>query len=681
MNQNKIIFLSIFSIFMADCSSSSKKTDAYRLNQTKLSSYLAIQDFESCSAVEETIKENRLRILKTNLDKQRNFLNYYILNDGLNKGIPGPQGETSEEASSDSAAPSPNEVTGTNNQVAGVQESDIYKTDGNYTYVLSGNTVRIVNSWPADSLSEVGNLELPGYGVEMFLTENKKLFVAYREPDVEANEVANDLWYPSFYSVKIGFKVYDVNDPQNPSLIDEQLVEGYYLTMRRIGDEIKIIQNYFDNSEMSPSNYYYRVDIWENGQYISLEEFDSKAEAVVAEYTAKLEDVTIADILGNYDGSSEPIHQQDFNCQSIYSSENIDSFGYTKISSYNPETKAMNQSLLLSPTSIIHGSSTSLYTTFTSYANWEDDARIWDRTFIHRFSLEGTDIGYLGSGWVNGSLNDQFSMDEYNDVLRLAITETLFTESDSEEFLPWRDRTTLNRVVTLGQGEGELVKLGETPGMAEGESIFSARFSGDKGFVVTFLQVDPLFTIDLSDPSAPKVVGQLKIPGFSTYIHMMDDTHLLTVGLENWTPKISIFDVTDFANPKELATYYFDTEQWGSSESVYDHKAFTYYASRNLLAIPYGYYDESASGSWENRYKSVLRLFDISTETGISLKGDVPMNDLYAQEDPGWYYWWYGAVVRRSYFADDFVYSISSFGIKSYNINDFTSEVGRVAFY
>ena len=185
-------------------------------------------------------------------------------------------------------------------------------------------------------------------------------------------------------------------------------------------------------------------------------------------------------------------------------------------------------------------------------------------------------------------------------------------------------------------------------------------------------QVDPLFTLDLSNPSEPKVLGELKIPGFSSYIHMMDENHLLTVGRDADLDgrvrgmKISIFDVTDMTQPKETANLVLDMPGYQWSEAQWNHKAFTFFRSRGLLAIPLTSYDyEQQQGFWWERYRSELIVVSASVTDGLKLTGTLPMNDINQTDQRDYDSWYRFAEVRRSIFADDYVYALSNYGIRA----------------
>jgi uncharacterized secreted protein with C-terminal beta-propeller domain len=281
---------------------------------------------------------------------------------------------------------------------------------------------------------------------------------------------------------------------------------------------------------------------------------------------------------------------------------------------------------------------------------------------------------YQGSGGFPGHALNQFSLDEFEGNLRVAttITSRLSDENAaSDSVVAWqRWNTTSNKIIVLSQVNDQLKIAGETEEVAKGESIYGARFYGKRGFIITYRQTDPLYTVDLSDAKAPKIVGELKMPGFSSYMHMIDDDHLLAIGRDGTEsgrtlgPKISIFDVSDMAQPKETHKLTLSQNFW--TEAEYDHHAFTYYPEKKLLGIPATGYNTGYTGNnWWGGYKSALFVFNIDTTVGISSAGELDMTDIYItnQREYGW--WSSAARVSRSIFADDYVYAISDLGVRS----------------
>jgi uncharacterized secreted protein with C-terminal beta-propeller domain len=233
--------------------------------------------------------------------------------------------------------------------------------------------------------------------------------------------------------------------------------------------------------------------------------------------------------------------------------------------------------------------------------------------------------------------------------------------------------------------------LGKLEGIAEGERIWSTRFDGDRVYIVTFMQIDPLWIIDLSDETNPTILGELEVPGVSTYIHPLSKDQILTIGMGpanedgtglDWSNvRISLFDVSNTSSPTLADVFSIspvqnrnDTSwQWSYSEATYEHKAFQYWAPKGLLAVPistYRYntwYDDNGQYYWSYQYVSKLALVNVSEETGeLSLHGTVDHSDLYNREDNQYYWGEYN--IRRSIFMGDYVYAISSAGVSVTNL-------------
>ena len=324
------------------------------------------------------------------------------------------------------------------------------------------------------------------------------------------------------------------------------------------------------------------------------------------------------------------------------------------------------------------------------------------RTSLHLFELNSTDTVYSASGFVEGTIHNQFSFDAVREasgelVIRLATTERRQTHPDAPAGSPeWWQTTTVNRVLALAQGEpGELSVIGTTGELAPNETIRSTRFVGDIAYVVTAIeQQDPLFVVDVSDPRAPKLLGEAHISGFSQYMHPLRDPrdnrvdHLLTIGREgdpmtgrDLGLKLQIFDVTDPVEPRVAYEYVYSTQ--GRSEAGQQHKAFTFYPEHNLLAFPFVSYEQGLS--------STLELFRVEIATGFERLGAIDHTGLITRNCPDaglvrHFSCGYEPRVRRGLFAADdanmdvFVYSISFGGVRVHNMNDLGAAVAEVQF-
>jgi uncharacterized secreted protein with C-terminal beta-propeller domain len=211
-----------------------------------------------------------------------------------------------------------------------------------------------------------------------------------------------------------------------------------------------------------------------------------------------------------------------------------------------------------------------------------------------------------------------------------------------------------------------LVTVGRLEGLASGERIFSARFMGNRVYLVTFRQIDPFFVIDLSNPTTPEVLGYLKIPGFSGYLHPYDENHVIGVGKQDSNVKLSLFDVTDVTAPTEAVPPYIVKASYSDTSVLYDHKAFLFDKSRQLLALPISineamwindsYYN---MGYWQGEY-----VFNLSLTNGFALRGNV------THQEPSTETWNSNYWIKRTLYIDNVLYTISDKKVKMNSLVD-----------
>jgi uncharacterized secreted protein with C-terminal beta-propeller domain len=321
----------------------------------------------------------------------------------------------------------------------------------------------------------------------------------------------------------------------------------------------------------------------------------------------------------------------------------------------------------------LYVSPNSIYITYTSgywWWSWTDGT---EKTTIYKLSISNGTIEYADKAEVPGRVLNQFSMDEYQGYFRIATT--------TENVWGWGDSSARNHVYVLDEN---LSIIGRLEGIAPGERIYSARFMGSRAYLVTFKKVDPLFVIDLTDPTNPRTLGELEIPGYSDYLHPYDETHVIGIGKDAvdmgsfaWYQgvKIALFDVSDPENPREISSYVIG-DRGTNSYALDDHRAFLFSRSKNLLVIPislaeineeqypdgvppYAYGEHT----WDGAY-----VFNISTEGGLTLKGRITHSDENTQP---WWYWDYSPnSVKRSLYIENVLYTISDGMIKMNDLAD-----------
>ena len=313
---------------------------------------------------------------------------------------------------------------------------------------------------------------------------------------------------------------------------------------------------------------------------------------MVQENLQRIDDLTLADLVPyRFELSKAGILDEDSqalsaDCEHIYLPSAHSGTNLTTVVTIDLESAEVFGSAVPGNWGNVYASADAMYIAATNwgyYWYWDIEGEAPRVTsHIHKFDIsqESGRATYVASGSVPGYVLNQFSMDEHDGVLRVATTEP--------SFWGWwgNDEESESHVSVLGEASGALVELGHVGGLGRGERIYSVRFMGERGYVVTFRQVDPLYVLDLSDATNPTVTGRTKIPGFSSYMHPIDDDHLLTIGRDATDEGVvqglqfQIFDVSDPTNPI-LAQKTVLGDGWNTwSEAQYDHHAFNYFAAR-----------------------------------------------------------------------------------------------------
>jgi inhibitor of cysteine peptidase len=319
----------------------------------------------------------------------------------------------------------------------------------------------------------------------------------------------------------------------------------------------------------------------------------------------------------------------------------------------------------------------------------------YEKTSVYKISIDRMRISYSGSGQVPGRLLNQFSMDEHKGFFRVATTTGNM----------WSE-TSLNHLYVLDE---RLRVVGSVEDIAPTERIYSARFLGDKAYMVTFREVDPFFVIDLSNPRSPEVLGELKIPGYSTYLHPYSDDLIIGIGKEvvesefadPWSGtrrpvaleqgvKLSLFDVSDFSNPKEISKIEIGG-RGTNSIALYEHKAFLFDKEKGLLVIPISEWEGDSQNSefWGWGYGMQVfegaYVFSVS-ERGFELAGKVTHmspSEVDMMKNPDMYdysygFYPYGFQIFRSTYIGDTLYTLSSKYLKAHSLSDFSEEASIV---
>jgi len=351
----------------------------------------------------------------------------------------------------------------------------------------------------------------------------------------------------------------------------EGIGSGSYSVFRRYGAARTSVKVYDVVDRESPV---LRREVSLNGSYFNSRMIDNYIYTVIMQPASYIENEVSLPII------QSGVDTETIQASEIYYSDVPDQYyAFTTILTVdvlNDEEEPTYKAFLLGATSGMYVSLDNIYITFPQGEN----------THIHRFRIGGGETTSAADGEVSGHVLNQFSMDEYGGYFRVATTTGHVARS-------WTQASSQNHVYVL---DLNLTVVGRLEGLAPGEDIHSARFMGDRCYLVTFKKTDPLFVIDLEDPYTPAVLGKLKIPGYSDYLHPYDENHLIGVGKETveaeegdfaWYQgvKISLFDVSDIENPTEMTKYEIG-DRGTESPALSDHKAFLFERSKNLLVLP-----------------------------------------------------------------------------------------------
>ncbi len=580
-----------------------------------------------------------------------------------------------------SGSAGPSAYTTTNTQMAGVDEPDFVKNDGSRIFVLLGQRLYAAQSWPASALARRGSLAIDGTPREMFLDGDRLVVFSEVFDPTLSNLPSYCLdgcggWYRNATRIS----VIDASDLSNLRETQTHVVPGQYRTARRIGASVRLVvsddialpagvatwPDYRDWDALASAPGSSDIDAY----------FDALATANEQVIRARTLDQWIPAVHSAGVGTTA---RQPLDCARVAAPDVSGELGLASVVTVNLDAPAqVSRTTLLAQAHEVYASPGALYIAQLHWW-WWDWTPQRSATYLHKFDLsDPNSVAWVGSGAVDGTIVDQFSMDERQGYLRVATTW-----NEPADF--WR---THNAISVLSETAGALVKVGQSPDVGAGERIMSTRFVGPSAYVVTFRQTDPLFTFDLSDPANPRAVGEIQVPGFSSYIHPLDATHLLTIGTylpptpSDWRERalqLAIYDVSDFKHPRQTFTQEVG-HAWAWSEAQWEHKAFNYFPEKRLLAIPF--YDWRDDTGWSS-YTSDLRVFRVDAAAGFAPLGALDMRDVLMRPDSsvyGCWYWWWQPMVRRSVMADDFVYAISSGGIRVANVADLSQPLATITF-
>lgn len=584
------------------------------------------------------------------------------------------------------------DFSGTNNQVAGVEEGDLVKTDGRSLFVLAGDGVDIVSAWPAESLAVTSHVSVDGDERSLFLNGSRLTVISQENRWTAADGSVQPMvgrlgwWGGGQWAPQVVVTVIDVSNTAEPRVLEKTTLDGWFLDAREIDGRVFVVAQAdlhipapallpvedgsggtsspstpdpsvavgsadsrmmilppIDFPPGDPRKYVYED---EAAYRIRLEK--AWSERALPSYTVTASSGATADgSLVAVDRTYVPLEYQASNLLSVVEFDISDD-------AVGPESSTSVAGI----SGTVYASSTGLYVSAANWGSWWDSRDTGLTTNIYHFDLGAAGVPLVAMGAVPGTTLDQFSLDEHDGFLRVATTNW---GSGGD----WNFTNSSAGVFVLGESDGNLVTVGAVQGLAPGERIYSSRFVGDVAYVSTFKQIDPLFVIDLVDPTRPRVVGELKVPGFSSYLQPLDAKHLLGIGrdVDPDTGRVlglqlSVFDVGDPSKPRRASTYTFAGDGWQSwSSALWDHHALAWFPEQGILTLPV------QQGDWWSGSTGLVVLgIDLAADGAFSLLGEIS----------------HASAVERGVRIGEYLYSISAGEVKVHRVDDPAVELAGV---
>lgn len=595
------------------------------------------------------------------------------------------------------------EYSTTNVQVKGVDEPDFLKTDGKYVYIVSENRLTITDAYPAKDAKIIFKTAFdiePQNLQNMFLNDDR-LVVFYYGTSQEEMIPEFDFEPRSRHKQTTHAEIIDISDKQDPKIVRDYQVDGSFHNSRMIGDYAYLVTvsgvdyrypaipmvtedsgftmipdvYYFDNFDRNYNfNTITAIDIFGDGLNSETFLMGGTGTIYVSEdslYLTYQQDLPH----GYFDSVKQdrffdvivpllPEHVQ-FQIRQIQNNSSID---------WHDKWMTVSDILQDTYNNMNKNNRQKLFSTINQKL-YEYDNKIQEeskKTIIHKISLDEENLEYSAKGSVPGNLLNQFSMDEHDGKFRVTTTNEYYSHNTGN--------VRYSAVYVLDE---DLKTVGSLDRIAPDESIFSARFIGDRLYLVTFQQIDPFFVIDLST-NTPKILGELKIPGFSNYLHPYDEDHIIGVGrdtiekdnrVKHLGVKIALFDVSDVSNPIVVDDVVIGNQRTDSI-ALEDHRAFLFDKSKDILSIPINSRidalemedtsDISRKQQWYGFY-----VYGLDASKGFDLKGRI-------QHAAGDNSWPYSYTSPRSFYIEDVFYTVSDTYLKMNDIQDIGDEINSI---
>jgi uncharacterized secreted protein with C-terminal beta-propeller domain len=560
----------------------------------------------------------------------------------------------SGSTTADQQASGKDSFSGTNVQEEGVDEPDTVKTDGNIVVTLAGERLQILGV-EGTTLRRLSALRIPNaWGNEILLDGDRILVLGHGQAEVMPMDAMGDtrgMIAPEMAAPISTLRLIDISDPADPQVVSTLTLDGDYVSARLADGVARVVLR--SQPAALP--------------FVMPEGGGLRAERRATDHNREvIENSTIDEWLpyAVISDESQGIETEStlLDCDAVHHPETFSGFGMVSVLTVDlgDDLQADGSAGVVGSAETVYASPDNLYVALNDWGmDWSTD-RAPDRprapaTDIHQFDIsDASAASYVASGRVRGRLLNQWAMSEHAGHLRVATTIDSVDGTERSE----------SAVVILRATDGALEPQGRVGGLGKGEQIYAVRYDGDIGYVVTFRQTDPLYTLDLSNPARPKAMGALKVNGYSAYLHPVAEGRVLGIGQDAKDDgqiigaQASLFDVSDLNDPRRI-----DQVDLGSGQSTveYDHRAFLYWQPTGTAVLPLQ--------SWENKpFMGVVVLRtdgDSVRRVGrISHANATPAGDSAGgKSSDDAYYGYEGPMITRSLVIDDALLTVSDAGI------------------
>jgi len=518
--------------------------------------------------------------------------------------------------------------TTTNNQVRGVDEPDFVKNDGKYIYIINKNALKIIDAYPPENATILSQTPVEGDVSDIFLNGDRLVVFTGKTGQGWIKPSGSVAPVPTS-EYQTHALIYSVYDHAHPLLLRDITIPGKYQNARMIGNDIYIL-----TQESRSFGDYHMPSLFEGKKEVSMRNIWAPPQPPA-------------------------------------------NYAFYSLSSFNllNDAQPKGESFILGKDSTLYVSPGNVYIAYKNVLTNPGIKINEQESVVHRFSIKEGEISYKATGTFPGYPLNQFSLDEQGGNLRVATTRDQSGATNGRS----------NGVYVL---DPDLTVIGSLDDLASGEKIYSARFMDDILYLVTFRTMDPLFVIDLSNPKNPGILGELKIPGYSDYLHPYDNTHLIGIG-KNTTEnqgrvtatgiKIALFDVTNLTNPQEI-DHIILGDTGSDSEILHDHHAFLLDKDGNIMAIPmkeqttFQTPENQNIGSYVPSIWQGTYVYGIDPSKGFTAKGRVTQHKICPENSPE-----ASSVVKRSILMDSDLYTISDQNIIATDIRDFSKPLADIS--